>query len=127
MKAGQHGTGQCTLKPQLRHHQESDNQELEQELRSQSRQLILIRLARHGIPNAPHASVPGWQKSSDDNETIRAWGQAENADHATPHWDFAKTYGLIDFELGGENHWCRFSGVSRKRCKAATLAHSVLS
>jgi len=72
------------------------NQELEQELKSHEAGLIELLAT---VPNAPHASVPAG-KSSDDNETIRAWGEAENAEHATPHWDITKKYGLIDFELG---------------------------
>lgn len=51
------------------------------------------------IPNAPHDSVPAG-KSSDDNETVRTWGEATDAEHHTPHWDLTSTYKLIDFETG---------------------------
>ncbi len=51
------------------------------------------------IPNAPHSSVPAG-KSSEDNETIRTWGDASDAPHHTPHWDLTSKYKLIDFETG---------------------------
>ena len=51
------------------------------------------------IPNAPHSSVPAG-KSSEDNETIRTWGDASDAPHPTPHWDLTSKYKLIDFETG---------------------------
>ncbi|MDC1211911.1 serine--tRNA ligase [bacterium] len=72
------------------------NQELDQELKQIE---VDLRNALAAIPNAPHESVAAG-RNSEDNETIRSWGEAENAAHATPHWDLAKTYNLIDFELG---------------------------
>jgi len=51
------------------------------------------------IPNAPHASVPAG-KSSEDNETVRTWGDASDAAHHTPHWELTSKYNLIDFETG---------------------------
>jgi seryl-tRNA synthetase len=52
------------------------------------------------IPNLPHASVPAG-KHSEDNLIERTGGLMPNlhAD-AVPHWDLAKKYDLIDFELG---------------------------
>jgi seryl-tRNA synthetase len=72
------------------------NQELDQELKQIE---VDLRNALAAIPNAPHESVAAG-RNSEDNETIRSWGEAETAAHATPHWDLAKTYNLIDFELG---------------------------
>ncbi len=72
------------------------NQELDQELKQIE---VDLKNALAGIPNTPHESVAAG-RSSEDNETIRSWGKAEDASHATPHWDLAKTYNLIDFELG---------------------------
>lgn len=52
------------------------------------------------IPNVPHSSVPQG-KGADDNLVERAGGQMPNlSDDAAPHWDLAKQYDLIDFELG---------------------------
>jgi seryl-tRNA synthetase len=52
------------------------------------------------IPNLPHESVPPG-KHAEDNLTERTGGQMPKlpAD-ALPHWDLAKKYDLIDFELG---------------------------
>ena len=52
------------------------------------------------IPNLPHSSVPAG-KHAEDNLTERTGGVMPNlpAD-AVPHWDLAKKYDLIDFELG---------------------------
>ena len=52
------------------------------------------------IPNLPHASVPDG-KHPEDNLVEREGGVVPNlpAD-ALPHWDLAKKYDLIDFELG---------------------------
>jgi seryl-tRNA synthetase len=72
------------------------NQGLEQDLREYEAELLKL-LAR--IPNAPHSSVPAG-KSSEDNETIRSWGEATDAAHATPHWELTKRFNMIDFELG---------------------------
>lgn len=52
------------------------------------------------IPNLPHESVPEG-KGAEDNLVERTGGEIPNlpAD-AVPHWDLAKQYDLIDFELG---------------------------
>lgn len=52
------------------------------------------------LPNIPHESVPTG-KSDADNEIVREGGQKINLiDNALPHWELAKKYDLIDFELG---------------------------
>ena len=53
------------------------------------------------IPNVPHNSVPKG-KGADDNLVERSGGDMPNLpkDDAAPHWDLAKQYDLIDFELG---------------------------
>ena len=52
------------------------------------------------IPNVPHSSVPQG-KGADDNLVERSGGEMPNlAKDAAPHWDLAKQYDLIDFELG---------------------------
>lgn len=54
------------------------------------------------IPNVPHDSVPAGI-SEDDNEEIFAEGEAPKLfDGALPHWELAKKYDLIDFELGAK-------------------------
>ncbi len=53
------------------------------------------------IPNVPHESVPKGS-SEDDNEVYQSWsGDLPQLDaSAQPHWDLARKYNLIDFELG---------------------------
>lgn len=52
------------------------------------------------IPNLPHTSVPEG-KHAEDNVVERSGGiMPEMAEEALPHWDLAKKYDLIDFELG---------------------------
>lgn len=52
------------------------------------------------LPNLPHESVPEG-KTSEDNLIERTGGIIPQlAEDALPHWDLAKKYDLIDFELG---------------------------
>jgi seryl-tRNA synthetase len=52
------------------------------------------------VPNIPHSSVPAG-KSAADNKMIRHGGIIPRlADGSVPHWELAKKYNLIDFELG---------------------------
>ena len=52
------------------------------------------------IPNLPHESVPAG-KHAEDNLIERTGGALPNLpEDAIPHWDLAKKYDLIDFELG---------------------------
>ena len=52
------------------------------------------------IPNAPHTSVRKGS-SEEDNEEIFKEGEIPTLDaDAQPHWELAKKYDIIDFELG---------------------------
>ncbi|MBP6609641.1 MAG: serine--tRNA ligase [Paludibacter sp.] len=52
------------------------------------------------IPNLPHESVPAG-KHAEDNIVEREGGEMPKLyENAVPHWDLAKKYDLIDFELG---------------------------
>ena len=52
------------------------------------------------VPNLPHESVPEG-KYAEDNPVERSGGAVpELHKDAVPHWDLAKKYDLIDFELG---------------------------
>jgi seryl-tRNA synthetase len=54
------------------------------------------------LPNLPHKLVPGG-KTPEDNVTIREGGVKPLLPKgAVPHWDLAKKYNLIDFELGNK-------------------------
>lgn len=52
------------------------------------------------IPNVPHESVPEGN-GADDNVVERMGGmETELPKNALPHWELAKKYDLIDFDLG---------------------------
>lgn len=52
------------------------------------------------VPNLPHESVPEG-KHAEDNVVERSGGEMpELHKDALPHWDLAKKYDIIDFELG---------------------------
>lgn len=58
---------------------------------------LLVRL-----PNLPSEKVPKG-KTPEDNEIVRTGGsKPELYKGAVPHWDLAKKYDLIDFELGNK-------------------------
>jgi seryl-tRNA synthetase len=58
---------------------------------------LLVRL-----PNLPSTLVPEG-KTPEDNEIIREGGSIPSLDdNALPHWELAKKYRLIDFELGNK-------------------------
>ena len=52
------------------------------------------------IPNVPHPSVPAGN-TEDDNEEVFSEGEVPKLNsEALPHWELAKKYDIIDFELG---------------------------
>lgn len=54
------------------------------------------------LPNLPHASVPKG-KTPEENDVVREGGQKPAlGNEAIPHWDLAKKYDLINFELGNK-------------------------
>ena len=54
------------------------------------------------IPNLPSLKVP-IGKTPADNEVVREGGNISSPGvNAVPHWDLAKKYDLIDFELGNK-------------------------
>lgn len=73
------------------------SKELEQLLlESETKQNELLVL----LPNLPCAQVP-LGKSAEDNEVVRSGGQmTEIGAEALPHWELAKKYDIIDFDLG---------------------------
>ena len=67
----------------------------EQETAEQKLKELLVLL-----PNLPHESVPQG-KTAADNLVVRSGGEMpELPSEALPHWELARKYDLIDFELG---------------------------
>jgi len=54
------------------------------------------------IPNVPNELVPKGNTDEDNEETFREGDIPELGDNALPHWELAKTYDIIDFELGNK-------------------------
>ncbi|HSN09460.1 MAG TPA: serine--tRNA ligase [Hanamia sp.] len=54
------------------------------------------------LPNLPHTSVPEG-KTPEENEVVREGGEKPSlSKDAVPHWDLAKKYNLINFEIGNK-------------------------
>jgi seryl-tRNA synthetase len=76
------------------------------------------------LPNLPHPSVPPG-KSDDDNEIIFQEGEIVEMDEdAMPHWDLAKKYNIIDFELGNK---VTGAGFPFYRGKGARLQRALIN
>jgi seryl-tRNA synthetase len=54
------------------------------------------------IPNVPHASVPAGTAEDDNEEVFKEGTIPKLYDGALPHWELAKKYDIIDFELGNK-------------------------
>lgn len=79
---------------------------LKDEIKTLSTQFSEIELQLHDqvvlLPNIPHESVPKGN-SDEDNVLYREGGEAPKLiSEALPHWDLAKKFDIIDFELGNK-------------------------
>ncbi len=54
------------------------------------------------IPNVPHESVPSGNSEEDNEELYREGDIPTLHEGALPHWELAKKYDIIDFELGNK-------------------------
>ncbi len=54
------------------------------------------------IPNLPHDSVPVGNSDEDNEEVFRHGAVPKLHSDAQPHWELAKKYDIIDFELGNK-------------------------
>ncbi|MGX1931336.1 serine--tRNA ligase [Flagellimonas sp. 2504JD4-2] len=52
------------------------------------------------VPNIPHESVPAGNTDEDNEEVFREGDIPSLNEGALPHWELAKKYDIIDFELG---------------------------
>lgn len=76
------------------------------------------------IPNIPHESVKAG-KSADDNEKIFSDGIIPNlGENALPHWELAKKYDIIDFDLGAK---ITGAGFPVYKGKGAKLQRALIS
>ena len=70
---------------------------LEQELNTTASELQELL---YQIPNVPHPIVPEGHTEDENVEVFRSGDIPELSATALPHWELAKTYDIIDFELG---------------------------
>lgn len=61
-----------------------------------------LQQALYLIPNIPHDSVPAGKSEEDNEEIFREGTIPELNESDLPHWELAKKYNLIDFELGNK-------------------------
>lgn len=54
------------------------------------------------IPNIPHESVPKGTSAEENEEVFKAGEIPVLAEGSLPHWELAKKYDIIDFELGNK-------------------------
>ena len=54
------------------------------------------------IPNLPNSIVPVGTTEEDNEEVFRAGTIPTLSENAVPHWELAKKYDIIDFELGNK-------------------------
>ncbi len=75
----------------------TSNKEIDDNLSAAQDEITNILLS---IPNVPYSGVPEG-KNADDNVVEKTGGKMpELPADALPHWDLAKKYNLIDFDLG---------------------------
>ena len=75
----------------------TSNKDIDDQLSGIESQIKEILLS---VPNVPYEGVPEG-KTADDNVVEKTGGDMpELGDDALPHWDLAKKYNLIDFDLG---------------------------
>jgi len=54
------------------------------------------------IPNVPHDSVPEGNTEDDNEEVFKEGEIPDLGENALPHWELAKKFDIIDFELGNK-------------------------
>jgi seryl-tRNA synthetase len=72
---------------------------LSEELNSTSEALKTLL---YKIPNLPNSIVPVGTTEEDNEEVFRAGTIPTLSENALPHWELAKKYDIIDFELGNK-------------------------
>ncbi len=76
------------------------------------------------IPNIPHDSVPEGNSDEDNEEVFRKGNIPTLHDGAQPHWELAKKYDIIDFELGNK---ITGAGFPVYKGKGARLQRALIS
>ena len=76
------------------------------------------------IPNIPQDSVPAGKSEDDNEEVFRKGDVPVLAEGSLPHWELAKKYDIIDFELGNK---ITGAGFPVYKGKGARLQRALIS
>lgn len=76
------------------------------------------------IPNVPHPSVPKGVTEDDNEEVFKEGAVPKLPEGALPHWELAKKYDIIDFELGNK---ITGAGFPVYKGKGARLQRALIS
>ncbi len=76
------------------------------------------------LPNIPHESVPEGNSDEDNEEIFRKGEVPVLHEGAQPHWELAKKYDIIDFELGAK---VTGAGFPVYKGKGARLQRALIS
>lgn len=75
------------------------SKELSEKLQTVSDELLEVL---YQIPNVPHKTVKAGSSEEDNEEVFKEGAIPSLFDGALPHWEIAKKYDIIDFELGNK-------------------------
>jgi len=90
---------EATVKKQESAALKASSKELQDTLQEVATQLQEVL---YQLPNIPHPSVPSGNSDQDNEEVLQKGNIPTLGDAALPHWELAKKYKLIDFELGAK-------------------------
>ncbi|MFV0248713.1 MAG: serine--tRNA ligase [Tenacibaculum sp.] len=76
------------------------------------------------IPNIPHSSVLAGKSEQDNEDIFREGSIPKLKSNALPHWELAKKYDLINFELGAK---VTGTGFPVYKAKGARLQRALIS
>ena len=76
-----------------------NSKHLEQEFNDK---VVALSELLYKIPNVPNTIVPAGNTEDDNEETFREGDIPKLHENALPHWELAKKYDIIDFELGNK-------------------------
>lgn len=98
--------------------QSKDLQEKLNTVSDELKQLLYV------LPNIPHESVPEGNSDEDNEEIFRKGEVPALHEDAQPHWELAKKYDIIDFELGAK---VTGAGFPVYKGKGARLQRALIS
>jgi len=98
-----------------------DSKDLSEKLNSTTTQLQELL---YTVPNIPHPSVPAGKSEEDNVEIFKDGDVPVLAEGSQPHWELAKKYDIIDFELGNK---ITGAGFPVYKGKGARLQRALIS